>query len=304
MEIISHIIDETMGLPKNHCVFDIETTGLSHSHSHVILIGVLFEKKGKTHIKQIFAHDRQSEKELLFYFKELFNTFDGHISYNGFSFDIPFLNARLENYSIDFHIEKENGIDLLKIVRSNKELLGLESCRLKDIERALGIQRDDAISGKESVQLYKLFEKSQDENLKSKILLHNHDDIYYLSKLLNIRGFIEEKKAQNSIALNINGQESLAFMESFKVKGLALSLVYSLNSNIHMPFEVYEKNFSVKSKNDSIEMDIDLIRANDSDGKRLLAFDAGSLIPVKKESLIKENISQIGSLILKALFPL
>ncbi len=302
MEIISHIIDESVGLPENHCVFDIETTGLSHARCHVILIGILFEKWGKTHIKQLFAHNRKSEKELLFYFKELFKTFNGHISYNGFSFDIPFLNARLKNCNIDFQIEKDNGLDLLRIVRSHKELLQLESCRLKDIEISLGIQREDTISGKESVELYNSFEKSQDEYLKRKILLHNHDDIYYLSKLLSIEDVINSKKTQNSISLNINGQECLAFMESFKLKGLVLSFVYSLNSNLPMPFEVYEKNFNVKSENDSIKMDISLIRTNDSNGKKLLAFDAGSLVPIKRESLVKENICQVGNLILQSLF--
>ena len=91
-------------------------------------------------------------------------------------------------------------------------------------------------------------------------------------------------------------------MESFKLKGLVLSFVYSLNSNLPMPFEVYEKNFSIKSENDSIKMDISLIKANDSNGTKLLAFDAGSLIPIKRESLLKENICQVGNLILQSLF--
>lgn len=52
----------------------------------------------------------------------------------------------------------------------------------------LSDSRKDSISGAESVELYLEYKKCQDQSLKEKlekkILLHNHDDLLQLYKLL------------------------------------------------------------------------------------------------------------------------
>ena len=56
-----------------------------------------------------------------------------------------------------------------------------------------GIHRDDSINGEKSIELYKEFVENQDEKLLDTILLHNYDDIYNLSKLINIHDLVKEK---------------------------------------------------------------------------------------------------------------
>lgn len=68
MEVITKTIDNLIDIPKNHFVFDIETTGLSPKYCKVILIGVLYNLNNKTIIKQYFAESEEEEKDLLLKF--------------------------------------------------------------------------------------------------------------------------------------------------------------------------------------------------------------------------------------------
>ncbi|WP_394861578.1 ribonuclease H-like domain-containing protein [Paraclostridium bifermentans] len=166
MEVITKTIDNLIDIPKNHFVFDIETTGLSPKYCKVILIGVLYNLNNKTIIKQYFAESEEEEKDLLLKFINDIETFDHHITFNGVSFDIPFLNSRFNSNDIDFSIDKCDDIDILRIVKPFKEKLSLSDCKLKTIEKYMGIKREDTISGKESVELYKNFDIIQAEYCK------------------------------------------------------------------------------------------------------------------------------------------
>ncbi len=51
-------------------LFDIETTGLSHSKSHVILIGYIIYDGTNFVLTQLFCENRNEEKELLLAFQK------------------------------------------------------------------------------------------------------------------------------------------------------------------------------------------------------------------------------------------
>ena len=176
MEVITKVLDELIDIPPNHFVFDIETTGLNSNYCKVILIGILFNQDNKAVIKQYFANTEDDEKELLLSFINDIKNYKNHITFNGLTFDIPFLNTRLKKHNIDFSLSKNDDIDILKLIRPFKEKLSLSDCKLKTIEKYLGIYREDTISGKESVDLYKRYSVNQDIDLKEKILLHNYED--------------------------------------------------------------------------------------------------------------------------------
>ena len=107
MDIIKNISKKFIDIPQNHFVFDIETTGLSPKFCKVILIGIVYNKNNQTIIKQFFASNDDEEKELLLAFIDEIKSFDKHITFNGFTFDIPFLNSRFEKNKIDFSLNKE-----------------------------------------------------------------------------------------------------------------------------------------------------------------------------------------------------
>ncbi|MGF7060928.1 ribonuclease H-like domain-containing protein [Brassicibacter mesophilus] len=190
---------------KNFCFFDIETTGFNRNNDYIILIGVLYCENDFLVIKQYFAESLSEEYELLASFSEFISKFDIFINYNGDAFDIPFINTKLAKYNIEFKIDANKSLDLMKIVRSNKNLLELSNYKLKTVEKLLGINREDTITGKESVDLYNRYLSSNDKVLKKAILKHNHDDIFYLPKLLKIYDLISSK---NSIKFNVMCMQS------------------------------------------------------------------------------------------------
>ncbi|KNF09549.1 exonuclease-like protein [Gottschalkia purinilytica] len=216
-------IDEKLYIPnklkellhdKNICFLDIETTGLSSKYNKIILIGILYIKNNKQVIKQFFADSPKEEKLLLNSFVSFISDFDFVITYNGNTFDIPFINKRLVYNNINFNIDTSNTLDLLRIIRKNKVTLGLEDCKLKSVEKYLGIQREDTISGKESVDLYNKYKLNKNEDLRKIILKHNFDDILYLPKILKIYDHIESrdticlKYVLNDKAIGLNIQEN------------------------------------------------------------------------------------------------
>lgn len=169
---------------NNYLIFDIETTGLSHKYSHVILIGTMYEKNSKTYITQFFCEHPSEEIVLLKEFMKFSESFSHFISFNGDSFDIPFLNSRLKCNKFAKIFDKSMNIDLIKSAKNLAKLSLVENYKLKTIEKYLGINRDDLISGKESIDLYFEFVKNKSESIMNKILLHNFDDIKNLSDLI------------------------------------------------------------------------------------------------------------------------
>lgn len=279
MEIISSELTNIIKLPrdinkiiknKKYCFFDIETTGFSRFKSKVMLIGILFPTPNGSKIIQFFANNLNNEKELLIKFISFINNFDFLISFNGDTFDIPFLNSRLKFNSIDYVLSKDNNIDFLKVVRKNKNILDLNNCKLKTVEQELGINRKDMIDGKESIDLYYKYTKTKDNALKSIILGHNYDDIYYLPKLLNIYDLIQSKSYvyysylidNKEIKFDMDIREIKLKEEKLNIKGR--SNIININKQIY-----YKDNYSFNwdSSSGLYSLDIAVERGKLSSGK-------------------------------------
>lgn len=189
-DFITHHLEEIL-------IFDIETTGLHHQHCEAILIGYLYVKNGKIYAEQLFAENPEEEVEVLEAFKIISKSFSYHLSYNGNSFDIPFLNSRFKRHNIDYTLDKSLNIDLLRVARKLSKSLNLENYRLKTVEAFLGIHREDLISGKESVDLYNQYVISPSKALRKTILLHNFEDILYLGKVVDLLAYQDSQDFSN-----------------------------------------------------------------------------------------------------------
>ena len=251
MDILKYDLDNTVYIPsffkddfngKNICFLDIETTGLSSKYNEVILIGALCLEDNRVHITQFFAENTNEELELLTVFECFLNKFEYIITYNGASFDLPFLKKRFAHYNINHSIDLISHLDLLKLVRKNKKLLKLENCKLKTVERFLNIYREDTISGRESVSLYKDYEYTKDSYKKEIILKHNYDDIFYLPKLLSIYDIIERETIMK-LNVNFKGFSSVLTMNKpdimFKDN---LMYIEGITSLIDLPSQAYYKD--------------------------------------------------------------
>ena len=297
MEVITKTIDNLIDIPKNHFVFDIETTGLSPKYCKVILIGVLYNLNNKTIIKQYFAESGEEEKDLLLKFINDIKTFDHHITFNGVSFDIPFLNSRFNSNDIDFSIDKCDDIDILRIVKPFKEKLSLSDCKLKTIEKYMGIQREDTISGKESVELYKNFVISKDISLKEKILLHNYEDIYYLGKIYNIKNIIDE--SLDYIDININNLNYKVLLSKYKIAKSVLHLNFISRKEFELPLNIFRDTYTISTEENILNIFINLNKGIDSNGNTIFFYKLGSIIPRKfNNDFIVDNINALSKFLI------
>ncbi len=298
MEIITKTLDELIDIPFNHFVFDIETTGLNSNYCKVILIGILFNQNNKTVIKQFFANAENDEKELLLAFINDIKNYQNHITFNGLNFDIPFLNTRLKNHNIDFSLSKNDDIDILKLIRPFKEKLSLSDCKLKTIEKYLGIYREDTISGKESIALYKDYCINQDIELKEKILLHNYEDIYYLGTIFKIKDILKHKL--NILCITTNNLSLELVPISFKISKNTLSIKYSAFEGNLFNVNIYNDSYSIVSNEKNIILNISLDKGRDSNNNIILFYKLYKIIPLKfNESFLEDNIYSLCNYLIK-----
>ena len=323
MDIIIKEFDEKIYVPdslnhiinnEKYCFFDIETTGFNRITDKVVLIGITYIDNNKLIIKQFFANDLNEEKELLIKFKDFIKDFKILINYNGDTFDIPFLNSKYNIHNINFQINLESSLDILKIIRKNKNYLSLENNKLKTVERYLGINRDDKISGRESVKLYKEYIKNKDNTIKDIILKHNFDDIYFLPTVLKIFDIID-KKSKVTFNLIYNNKD---FLFEFNLDSV------NINSNIFrisgttsisdLPEEIhFTENYSLKW-NPSIgelSLNLEVYEGKLSTGEKCIYLDKeiypfninfydkssfkvpNNIVLLKIKDLIIENITQL-----------
>lgn len=181
---------------KSFAVFDIETTGLSPANSKVVLTGILKVDQNGGLVQQFFADQNDDEEAVIRATMDALNSIDYVITYNGRHFDMPFMKKRAQKYGLTF--PDLYNLDLYLLISGYapfKEVLpGLKQ---KNIETYMGIaiSRDDEISGKESVELYNRYMETKRFELEEKILLHNHDDIIQLYKILPIITKLDLHKA-------------------------------------------------------------------------------------------------------------
>lgn len=289
MDIITKVLDEYIDIPPNHFVFDIETTGLSPKYCSVILIGVLFNISNQTIIKQFFAEDESEERELLSTFINEISSFEKHITFNGITFDIPFLNVRFVKNGINFSLCKDDDLDILRLIKPYKEKLSLSDCKLKTLEKYMGIYRDDNISGKESVELYKEYISSKSLELKSKILLHNYEDIFYLGHLSKIQTIIENKL--NLIQIDTSNLSLKILPHSFKLSNNKLTMKYNIFSGNSNDIMIYKDDYNILSDNKFITLSISINKGRDSNNNTILFYKMSKIIPLKfNEKQLDENI--------------
>ncbi|UCH84740.1 MAG: ribonuclease H-like domain-containing protein [Candidatus Latescibacterota bacterium] len=165
------------------CFFDIETTGLS-PNTYVFLCGTMFYENGGFVIEQLFARDYAEEIGMLLYTRELLGRFDTLVTYNGRSFDVPFITTRMAVGKIDYAGPKQH-IDLLYPARG-EFADRLPNCRLETIERHLrGQDREGDIPGSEIPEAYHSFVRDGDASRIKQILYHNRMDLLTMGTILN-----------------------------------------------------------------------------------------------------------------------
>lgn len=206
------ILDQYMPNMKL-CVFDIETLGLNSAYIPMILAGLLtVDSEGNAVATQYFAEVPEEEILILEHLRQDFEKADFLLTYNGKHFDLPFVEKRASVLGLEPLPLSLSNLDLYLVLNGHSDIKQhIPNLKQKTVEIYMGLaeSRDDLISGAESIELYNAFlntpEGAEKEALMEKILLHNHDDLLQLYKLLPILKKVDSHKAFNTLGFPVKG---------------------------------------------------------------------------------------------------
>ena len=156
--------------PYVEAYLDIETTGLSPSLCQITVIGIHFHNGNDSNLVQLVG-DEITDINLM----EALEGVNIIYTYNGKSFDLPFIRSRL-------------GINLAELFEHRDLMYDCWRNNLfggfKAVERQLGIERQlKEVDGYQAVHLWWRYVNDYDKNALTILLEYNREDVVNLKTL-------------------------------------------------------------------------------------------------------------------------
>ena len=166
---------------QDFAIVDIETLGLSERP--IILLGIA--KPTKTHIctSQFLLRDIPDEPSAIWALISQLEPNLSLITYNGRSFDIPYIKQRLAYYGLDASLDNQN-FDVLHFARRALKPK-LADCKLETVEKYMGIKRDINIPGALVPHFYDTYLRTKNVGPLVAIVEHNKQDLLTLGSLFS-----------------------------------------------------------------------------------------------------------------------
>lgn len=165
--------------------FDIETTGFSKDNTILYLIGCGYFIENGFQFIQWFNDDGTSEEEILLAFHDILKQKDWQlVTFNGNSFDIPYLKRHYELNELPCDIESFPSLDFYQFLKPFQSLFQMTHGKQKDWEHFLELYREDTYDGGQLIAVYKEYLMNKEEALLHNLLLHNEEDLLGMKYLL------------------------------------------------------------------------------------------------------------------------
>ncbi len=290
---------------KESIFIDIETTGLSRKYSDIISITALLYEVDKYKIYQIFCQYKIDQPSALKYLKDLVKEKKHIITYNGNSFDIPFLAEKAVQNNINIDFDSLVKIDLYNYMQKLKNKVNTADLKLKTVEKHFCIERNDTLGGKDVLTLYEAYQLEPRKEFSYLILKHNYEDVYNLPFVMNnIFDLYDDVLYLNNLIVAINNKD-------IAVKRNLLTCYFSVITNISRDFISHDMNCTMKLSVDSqiLEINIPLNFFKDEYIKELYYLDNNeykiksftaikgmkrNLIPIKiNDKIYYDNINNL-----------
>jgi len=183
-ELGGALLGELRGAARGALFLDLETTGLHGST--LFLAGFLTPVSGDFVVRQLFARDYSEEKSLLHEAKRVLESCDMLISFNGKSYDVPFLKERAAYHRLDLScVDGKPHLDLLHW--SRKRWKGsVTDCRLKTLEWEICRQRRwGDVPGDQIPGIYHRYVRTGDPYQLVPVFHHNVLDLVTMVELID-----------------------------------------------------------------------------------------------------------------------
>ena len=167
--------------PRDVLFLDLETTGLGAGP--LFLIGTRRWEAGALVVRQYFARDYAEERPTVSMFLEAAADAKLLVSFNGKSFDVPYVRVRAAATGLRFSLDLPH-FDLLHVSRRVWGA-GLSDCKLQTLERVIcGRARADDIPGHLIPQAYHDYVRTGNARQMADCLKHNMLDLVTLADLM------------------------------------------------------------------------------------------------------------------------
>ncbi len=167
---------------ENLLFMDIETLGLKGVP--LILIGVARVENNNILVDQYLLRDLDEEQAALAAFMEHVDKDTVFVSFNGQTFDIPYIKDRLRHHGMKNNIQRQH-LDLLHFSRrtwKNK----LPNCKLQTLEKHLfDFERVDDVPSSLVPSFYKTYNETGNIGPLIPIIEHNREDVVTLARILS-----------------------------------------------------------------------------------------------------------------------
>lgn len=167
--------------PEKTIFVDVESTGLGNSP--LFLIGGMVWGKEGLEVRQFFARNYAEEAAVIASFAECFSGRTLLVTFNGKSFDMPYIRARAVANGVPF-VHDPRHFDLLHECRRLWRD-ALPNCRLQTLEtHVCGRVRSGDIPGDRIPDAYHEYVRSEDAAQIVEVLRHNMLDLVTLADLM------------------------------------------------------------------------------------------------------------------------
>lgn len=284
---------------------DIETTGLSREYSDIISITVLLYEEGSYKIHQIYCEYKVDEPQSLKYLKEIIKNKKYIITYNGNSFDIPFIDSKLKKHNINLDINYFIKIDLYNWMKQVRSKIEIENLKLKTAERYFNIVRNDVLCGEDVLTLYQAYKIEPKKEFAWLIMQHNYEDVFNLPILLNhIITLYDEVLYYDKLMIKITH-------DNFKIKKNTLNGKFNIitgydndyihnginfNLNVNSVVQIMDINLPLGFYKDTKIKGFYFIDNNDYEINTYTAIDGikRNLVPIKfNDKIFYDNIMNV-----------
>lgn len=208
---------------KEYVFLDIETTGFAPANSQLYLIGCLYFSENSWMQAQWLAETFDEEFLILESFLDALPEKFCLVTFNGSTFDIPYLRHKQEQFSLD-GFENLNFFDLYKVLKPYKQLLNFSHFRQQDLEKFVDFHRKGDVSAKKCITIYQEFLRTEDPSLPEILLRHNTQDLQGMLSILPLLSYTQLPKV-------------LFQVRSSEIQDNSLNVLCTLNAPLPHPVE-------------------------------------------------------------------